>query len=292
MMQNWPANAFLDVPEENAQLETSRFVILPIRYDGTGGAREGARFGPDAIINASQHVELFDEQFHDEFHQAGIHTHPAVVCGNMSVQEVQQRILDTATSLTTKEKTIVALGGDHSISPPLIKACCEVWPQLSVLHFGAHANLRMTHRDSPYNEACAMRRVHELGRTIINIGLRGFSREEHEFMRENDILSITPQTVANDPRGTIQQLMSKLAGHVYISFDIGACDPSLTPGTSHPEPGGLNYKDVLTILESVSRNRQIVAADVVEVNPIGHHVTEFVAARLAYKIITFAQLRS
>ncbi len=290
-MKKWPTNAFLDVEEEYADFEGSRFVILPIGYDGTATIKKGCRFGPDAIIEASQHVDYFDEQLLDEFYQAGIYTHEHVIHENEPPEQVQERIYQAARPLVAAGKTLISLGGEHSITPALVQAVQEKWPQLSVLHFDAHLDLKNRYYGSVYNHACAMRRVHELNAPVVSIGVRSFDKWEYEFTKAHKKVFFTPAEVVADVEGVIKEVLTGLSDQVYITFDIDGLDPSQAPGTGTPEAGGIDYRQALAILEAVGRGKQIVGADIVEVMPIkGQVVTESVAARLAYKIISFAQL--
>jgi agmatinase len=290
-MQKWPTHAFLDMEEQYADFENARFVVLPIGYDASATYKKGSRFGPDAIIEASQHVDLFDEQLLDEFYQVGIYTHEHVIQDAEPPEQVQEKIYQAARPLVAQDKTLLSLGGDHSITPALVRAVQEKWPEVSVLHFDAHLDLKNSYYDSCYNHACALRRVHDLGATAVSIGVRSFDKWEYDFTKTHKKLFFTPAQVTANVQKVATEALSKLSDQVYITFDIDALDPSQAPGTGTPEAGGIRYREVLTILEAVGRHRRIVAADIVEVMPIkGQVVTESVAARLAYKIISFSQL--
>ena len=268
-----------------------RFVVLPIAYDGTATFMKGARFGPDAILAASEHLELFDAQLGREFHQAGIFTHEHVIDEDCSPERAQELIFAAAVSLVQADKTIIGLGGEHSVSFGLVRAVKQRWPGISVLQFDAHADLRNSYHDSKLNHACVMRRIVEMQVPTVSVGVRAYELAEYEFIQANNLTVISPEQVAADLPGCIDKILGELSNQVYVTFDIDALDPSIAPGTGTPEPGGLNYPTALAILEAVGRNKQIVGADIVEVMPIpGSCVTEYVAARLVYKLIAFAQL--
>jgi agmatinase len=290
-MRQWSENAFLDVEKRYGQLATARFVVLPVGYEGTTTYQKGCEAGPDAIIEASQQVELFDEQLLDEFYEAGVHTHAGVAFAGAGPEEAQQLIYGAAKPLMALGKFVLSLGGEHSITAALVRAAQEQWPDVSVLHFDAHADLRNSYLGSPWNHACVMRRVWDLGVKVTHVGIRSYDREQYEFMQERGIEIISPSMVATDRAGAIKRILESLSEHVYLSFDIDALDPSIAPGTGTPEPGGLGYCEVLAILEAVGRGKNLVGADVVEVMPVaGSQITEFLAARLAYKIIAYSQL--
>ncbi|MBN1844307.1 MAG: agmatinase [Sedimentisphaerales bacterium] len=291
MNKQWPGNAFLKIPEAYAQRQTARFVILPIAFDGTATYRKGCCRGPDAILEASSQIEDFDEQLADQFFAAGIYTHPHVAQGDETVEAVQEKIYAAARGVVDAAQIPIGLGGDHSVSLALIRAVRRRYPDLSVLHFDAHADLRASYHDSPLNHGCVMRRVHEWGIRAVSVGVRSYCREEFELIREQGLAIIGPDHLRRRPADSIRAILAALGEPVYITFDIDGLDPSIAPGTGTPEPGGLAYREALNVLENVGRNRTLVGADMVEVMPLpDQSVTEVTAARLVYKIIAFAQL--
>lgn len=266
---------------------------MPIGYEGTTTYQKGCASGPDAIIEASQQVEMFDEQLTGEFYQAGIYTHPAIDFMEADTPEqAQERIFNAADPLFQAGQCVISLGGEHSITAGLVRAAQRKWPDLCVLHFDAHADLRASYHDSLYNHACVMRRVFDMGVPFVSVGIRSYCRDQHEFITANAIGLIPPRRVYQDLSGVINEVLGRLGEHVYITFDIDALDPAFAPGTGTPEPGGLNYFDVLAILEQVGRTKTMVGGDMVEVMPLADtQITEFTAARLVYKMIAYSQLR-
>jgi len=172
--------------------------------------------------------------------------------------ETLRRVRAAAEPWMRAGRFVLALGGEHSITAPLVAAAQEALGPLSVLQIDAHADLRDAYGGTPHSHACVMRRVLETTPRLCQVGIRSWSREEAEA----------------------------------LTVDMDGLDPSLAPGVGTPEPGGLTWRQVLRLLRRVSAAREVVAADVVEVRPVpGHHVTEFVAARLAYKLIAYTQAR-
>lgn len=289
---HWDVNAFLDLPIELADAKQSRFHILPIPFDATTSYCSGAAAGPDAIIAASQQVELFDEHLLSEFHQAGIHTLAPLSCRG-SLEAIHGEIYEAARDSVQKGKFLLGLGGEHAVSGPLIRAYKEQYPNLSVLQIDAHADLRDTYHDTPLSHACVMRRVFDMGVPFIGVGIRSFCGEQYRFRQKHNISWLTPATVREHPLNAVATVLESLSDQVYITFDIDGLDPAVAPGTGTPEPGGLFWEETMILLEAVGRKKQIVGADIVEVMPLpGNHVTEFTAARLACKLIAFSQLRA
>jgi len=292
MPENHPRN-FLDIDPKYYEFNHARFVVLPIGYEGTATYMKGTGKGPDAILEASHHVDDFDEQLFNEFFLTGVYTHEHVVQGDESPEEVQEKICQAAKPLVAASKIVLSLGGEHSITPSLVRAVQEKWTDVSVLQFDAHLDLKNSFYGSVFNHACAMRRVHDLGADVVSIGARSFDREEYEFTQTHNLLYFPPERIRADLDGTIITVLDRLSDQVYISFDIDALDPSQAPGTGTPEAGGIDYREALAVLEAVGRNKRIVGADIVEVAPIpGNKVTESVAARLVCKIMAYEQLYS
>jgi len=284
-------NAFLGLDRRHSTPATARYAVLPVPYEGTSTYKLGTAAGPAAILDASQQVELFDEELHGEFISPGITTCPPVPPADTPAGQMR-RVRDVAGPLVGAGAFLLALGGEHSITAPLVAACAEVHPDLSVLQIDAHADLRDRYGGSKHSHACVMRRVLETTGRIAQVGVRSYSREE--FLSRGKEISnlITPETVSGDPHW-IDRTLSLLSETVYVTIDIDGLDPSIAPGVGTPEPGGLTWQQVTALLRRLCACREVVAADVVEVRPIPpNHVTEFVAARLAYKIIAYTQRRA
>ncbi len=279
---------FLDLPAEFSDPATAQYVVLPVPYEGTVTFGRGTAAGPEAIIAASHQVEWFDEELMGEFYRAGIATAEAVAPAD-TPDEQMQRIRTAAGPIVEAGKFLLALGGEHSITVPLVEAAADHHGEISVLQIDAHADLRDTYNGTKYSHACVMRRVLEITDRIAQVGIRSFSRDDFEARPERVGNFITPKMVAEDS-GWVEKVLALLGEKVYLTVDIDGFDPSEAPGTGTPEPGGLTWRQVTGLVRRVAAERSIVAADIVEVSPIpGSGVTEFLAARLAYKIIAYTQ---
>ncbi|MCP4591018.1 MAG: agmatinase, partial [bacterium] len=249
----------------------------------------GSRFGPDAIIAASEHLELFDEELGAEFHECGIATLDALAPSAGGPQAMHQDVVAYAGRVVRDGQIPLALGGEHGITAGLVRAVAGKFENLSVLQIDAHTDLRNEFEGSAFSHAAVMRRVLEYVEVIVPVGIRSFSSEERIFMDEADLSPVTARQCHFEP-GWIDAVIERLTDDVYISIDIDAFDPAVAPGTGTPEPGGLDWYQVTSLLRRVAGERRIVGADVVEVMPIpGQSVTEYLAARLVYKLICYIQ---
>ena len=280
---------FLGLEGVYADPSSARYAVLPVPYEGTVSYKGGTSAGPAAIIDASQQVELFDEELGGEFFQAGVATCPAVEAAGEPAQQMA-RVAAAAGPIMAAGKFLLALGGEHSITVPLVQAAAEAHGPISVLQIDAHADLRDSYSQTRLAHACVMRRVLETTGSICQVGIRSYCREEYEACPEQVRRFITPEMIAAES-DWIGRALDLLTDTVYVTVDVDGLDPSLAPGVGTPEPGGLTWRQITALLRRVCSQRRVVAADVVEVRPIPpNHVTEFVAARLAYKLIAYTQL--
>ncbi len=280
---------FLDLEPLESAYETARYAVLPIPYDSATSYRSGARDGPRAIIDASAHIETFDEEIRKDMTACGIATVDAVLPNLDGPQAMQRDITTAARSILRDGKTMIALGGDHSVTGALVRAVMTQHKKLSILQIDAHPDLCDTLQQSRYSHATVMRRAHEMGATIVPVGIRCIAVEEHRYMKRSGISPITARE-CHTTSDWMDRAIDGLGEKVYITFDMDGFDPAYAPGTGTPEPGGLDWYQVISLIRRVATERKIVAFDLVEVAPIpGQVVTEFLAARLAYKTICYIE---
>ncbi len=285
-------NNFLALEEKYSTYDTARFAVLPVPYDAAATYRSGAREGPAAIIQASHHVDLFDEELEVECHGAGIATLEAVERNATGPAAMHEDLFKIARRIVGDGKFLFSLGGDHSISSGLIRAMMTKHKKLSVLQIDAHLDLRSVCEGSPYSHASVMRRIVELGASVVPVGIRCVSGEEHRYLKGSGIDPIRARECHSDD-AWMARIPKALGDTVYVTIDIDAFDPACAPGTGAPEPGGLDWYQVTGLLALVAAEKRIVGADIVEVAPVpGQVVTEFLAARLAYKLMCHVTVNS
>ena len=285
---------FFNLPPELSDPNTARFHVLPIPYEGTVCFMHGTAAGPDAILDVSDQMERIDEELRCEYFKAGIATYEPVPSAATPAEQML-RIYDAVRPLFQPGKFPLILGGEHSITPPIVRAATEVYPNLSVLQFDAHSDLRDAFTTGgKFSHASAMRRVIELTPYLTQVGIRSFSAEELRECpdRIDNIITVPMLETETGLRKAIEAILNRLTDTVYISFDIDAFDPAFAPATGTPEPGGMTWRQATTILYEVSRAKNVIGADIVEVAPYqnGNITTEYLAARLAGKIMAYNTL--
>lgn len=257
-------------------------LIGQVPYDGTTSYQPGARFGPRAIIDASRQVELYDHELkRDVSAKVAIATLPELEIDLSSPEANVEHIARFAASVAKQKKFLITLGGEHSITPGLVRPLAARYKDLTVLQIDAHTDMREEYEGTKWNHACAMKRCRDLGVRAVHVGTRNTSVEEQPFLDQKDVFYA--------PEVPVAKILSRITGkHVYLSIDVDAFDPSIMPSTGTPEPGGLSWYDVLALIRALTHERKLVGADVVELAPIPSLVApDFLVAKLVYKIIGY-----
>jgi agmatinase len=268
------------------RFEESKVVILPVPVDRTTSYVSGTRNGPREILEASSHMELWDEEVGADVHGVGIFTLPAMELPFGEMAPLMDEIRRVATAVLARDKFLVTLGGEHSITPPLVAAAAARFKGLSVLQIDAHADLRDSYMGTPHNHACAMRRSLDHAR-LTQVGIRSLSAEEADAAPGLNTTIFYDATMRRDPQW-IERVVDTLTGPVYITIDVDGMDPAIMPATGTPEPGGLSWYEILALLRATIAKRTVVACDVVELSPLpGLMAPNFLCAKLIYKILTY-----
>lgn len=262
---------FLGIPAKS--LAEAQVVILPVPFEETTSYSQGTIAGPEAIIAASRQVELYNPDLDGEIQElVKIATAPSIRGGREAIEEAAAKWTG---------KFLISLGGEHSITPQLVKPFFRKYPNLSVLQIDAHTDMREEWEGSKNSHACAMRRLQELGiKNIIQVGIRNTAKEEQQYLKLENIFW------GND--FDLKKILAKLSDDVYLTFDVDGLDISIMPATGTPEPGGLSYSQALEIIKGVIQNKNLVAVDFVELSPIkGMPAYNFLTAKLIYQLISY-----
>ena len=273
---------FLPVKEAEA-------VVLPIPYEATTTYGSGTRDAPEAILAASRQVELWDEETGwDPSAAVRLATASPITAEVSGPQAMLDKIRKIVQPWVAQGKMVLALGGEHTVTLPLVQAVQTKYPDLQVVALDAHADMRDSYDGSKLSHACALKRVYDLGRPLTILGVRSYSQEESQLLWVAPRLKIFKARDLHTPEGWDQALahLQGLSGPAYITIDADVFDPGVMPAVGTPEPGGLSYYQVLDIVRTVAARGPIVGLDLVELAPIpGHRVSEFTAARGLYKAL-------
>ena len=266
--------------------ETAKAVILPIPLESTTSYVPGTRNGPREILVASSHMELWDEETNTDVHGVGIYTLPEMELPFDDMADLMTEIRRVTAAIIERDKFPVILGGEHSITAPIVAAVAAKHPALSVLQIDAHADLRDSYMGTRHNHACAMRRVLEYARCT-QVGIRSLSTEEAKAAPSLPTRIFYDVSMRQD-KNWIDRVVESLGETVYITIDADGMDPAIMPSVGTPEPGGLSWYEMLALLRAVIAKRRVVGCDLVELCPIPGIVgPNFLCAKLIYKILTY-----
>jgi agmatinase len=281
----YPPLNFASLEEEFSSFERSRAAILPVPYDSTVTARAGTRDGPRAIIEASADMELYDVAAGLEPFRHGIHTLPEVAPHTGSPEAMIDRVESVIGELLDAGKFVVTLGGEHTLAVAGVRAHARRRPGLSVLAFDAHSDLRDEYLDTKYNHACTLRRALEHA-PVTQVGLRSASAEDAALIRDERLAFFQPHELRAAGNDAVVQ---RLSDEVYITIDLDCFDPAEMSAVGTPEPGGLHWDEVTSLLAAVAERKRIVGFDVTELSPsLGPPACAQLAAKLAYRLIGLA----
>ncbi len=268
-------------PEYSSE-SSSSIVIIPVPYDGTSTWMKGADKGPEAILEASGNMELYDIETDSEIYRSGIYTAEAVK-EKTSPEKMAGAVFEKVSGFLEKGKFPVVIGGEHSVTIGSIQAFAEHYPGLSVLQLDAHSDLRNEYQGSGNNHACVMARAREVA-TVVQVGIRSFDKEE---LSDLDMARVFFAHQIHNNNDWMDEATEMLSDNVYITIDLDVFDPSIMPSTGTPEPGGMGWYQSLSFLEKVISRKNMVGFDVVELCPLpSNKAPDFMAAKLIYKLLS------
>ena len=274
---------FGGIPQKYAQKDTAAIYLTSIPYDGTSTWGKGANKGFEAFLEAADNMELYDIETDSEVYKKGIFISEPVLA-NKSPEALFIATYNKTLSLLKTDKFLTFVGGEHSISIGVIKAFYEKYKDLTVLQLDAHTDLRPSYEGSAYNHACAVYDA-SLNTNLIQIGIRSMDSSEKKYWHKEKCF------LAQAIKGRHQWMdesIALLTDKVYITLDLDVFDPAVMPSTGTPEPGGLNWYEVIQYLQRVFTEKEVVGFDIVELAPIANNkAPDFLVAKLYYKMLSY-----
>lgn len=285
---NLPMN-FGGIEEEKySSFDDARVLVFPVSYEGTVSYGAGTGAGAMAIIEASRNMELYEEETDAEVYKIGIHTLEEFTALE-TPEAMMNGLYERTKELLKAEKFVCMLGGEHSVSAPVIRAHAEKFHNISILQIDAHADLRDEYDGTPHSHASIMARsVKDLRIPAVQVGIRSLSADEARSLGEGIPTKIFWAKDIVGRTDWIDAAIDNLTENVYLTIDIDGLDPSLVPTTGTPEPGGLGWYEVLTLLKKLARKRRIVGMDLVEFAKTDNsEAPAFLCAKLVYKSLAY-----
>ncbi len=287
-----PAPEFLEPLTDTASVAQSRAqppdAVWPIPLERTVSYGGGTGRAPAAILAAGNELERYDEELRC-YVDWNVRALPVVADSGQPIDVLLASIQSAAEQHYRSHAFVVALGGEHTLTIPLVRAAAAVFGPLGVLQIDAHADLRSQYLGEPYSHACVMYHVRTVTPHTVGVGIRSLSLPEAQLIRDEDIAIFRACDIPDTADSTwIDRVVAALPELVYVTVDVDGFDPSVFPGTGTPEPGGLSWRQGLSLLRRVFQTRRVVAADIVEAVPLpGTPLTEYAAARLALKMMVY-----
>ncbi len=285
-------------------LDSAQAVILPIPYEATTSYGQGTAQAPHALLQASRYVEIYDE-IRDYEPAAGSRSEvrtkdtdivsrywtAAPIEFSAPFEPAMAAIYQNAAELVKPGRLLCSIGGEHSITGPLIQAHLSHYPDLHVLQIDAHCDLRDSYEGSKLSHASAMARVVEqVGNRLTQVGIRSICAEDRQAIRHHRLPTFFAHSLQGKP--WIQAVIDTLGPQVYLTIDVDGLDPSVVPATGTPEPGGLSWWDTVNLIRAVGEQRQIIGADIVELavtgDPEPDRRSAFTVAKLTYQVLAAA----
>ncbi len=283
MSEEKPPYNFGGLTEEFTDYQKAQAVVVPVPFDLTTSWMSGTRLGPKALIEASGYMELYDIETKSEVYRKGIFTDGDVEA--QTGEQLNQNVYERVSKHIGSKKFVVTLGGEHSISYGAAKAHIEKISNLSILHLDAHTDRREEFEGNKFSHACTLRRISELNDDIVSIGIRSLDISELQYLDEKKVF------YAEDifhSMSWVEDAIKLLQPNVYLTFDLDVFDPAIMPSTGTPEPGGMYWYQVLNLLKEVTKARNLVGCDVVELSPNdANKAPDFLAAKLIYKLLAY-----
>lgn len=274
--------------EKYSNFDYARVMVFPVSYEGTVSYGAGTGKGATAIIDASRNLELYDEETDAEVYKIGIHTADEFP-PQTTPEKMMNGLYEEARKLLSSDKFICMIGGEHSISAPVIRAHAEKFHNLSVLQIDAHADLREVYDGTPHSHACVMARVvKDLRIPAVQIGIRSISADEARSLDDGIPTKIYWAKDIAGRTDWIDSAVNSLTENVYLTIDVDGFDPGLMPTTGTPEPGGLGWYETLTLIRRLAEKRRIVGMDLVEYAYVENFsAPAFLCAKLIYKTLGY-----
>jgi|Laugrespbdmm15sn_2_1035079.scaffolds.fasta_scaffold11310_2 agmatinase len=276
------ANSFMGAAVKPSKPEDAFFHVLPVPYTGARFRGTAMAEAADAILLASQEIETWDGRSVPARH--GIHTHPAVDCKG-SAEKVMEKIAAAVAGIVKKNKFPIGIGGDGAITFGMIKGLLDAGVEnFGVIHIDAQADLRDDDNGDAWSEACVMKRIVDEDVPLFQLGVRSLSKEEADARKVYGVKFYDADYLVSRNVNKVE-LPSEFPENVFLSIDIDGFDPSVFP-TPGAIPGGLGWWQVLSIIESITQQTDIIGMDLTEYSPVsGQPFHDNAAALLIYKIM-------
>lgn len=282
-------NNFLGLPEKYSNFNNSKIVILTIPFENSTSYGAGTRYAPRKIVEASPQLEFFDIEIGREICFEGIATIEEFISNTNDNKKAVNEISSYVQYFLKNKKIPVIIGGEHSISIGSVMALSQYFNEFTVLCMDAHCDLYDSYQNNPYGHASVLRRIYEIHKNVISMGIRTAAKEEVDFFKENGLKVFYATEIRE--KNLWDNIVEMISDNVFISFDFDFFDPSVIPAVGTPEPDGFLWNETLCFFKSLIQRKKVIGIDFVEFSPIeGQFYSDYIAAKFIYKIIGYMYL--
>ncbi|HMS29078.1 MAG TPA: agmatinase [Saprospiraceae bacterium] len=275
---------YAGIDDQFARFDNAGVVLTSIPYDGTSTWGKGADKGFGAFRFASENMELYDIETNSEPYKVGVFMNKPLKVKKLSPEEMVEKVYKHTTELLKSKKFLTFFGGEHSISIGVLRAYAEKHKSMTVLQLDAHTDLRQEYNGTQYNHACAVAEA-QRNSNLLQVGIRSMDISEKKYLQKGKVF-FAHEIMSNDT--WMNQCIKKMTKDVFITLDLDVFDSSLMPSTGTPEPGGMQWYQVLKFLKLVFTKRNVIGFDIVELAPNKHNpAPDFLAAKLYYKMLAY-----
>jgi len=277
-------NTYAGIPKKYANPKHAKVTLTSIPYDGTSTWGKGADKGYDAFLIASENMELYDIETNSEPYKQGVVLEKPLTVKKLTPEAMVKKVYKKTQELLATNKFLTFFGGEHSISSGILRAYAEKYNNLTVLQLDAHTDLRQFYHGTKYNHACAVAEA-QRNAHLMQVGIRSMDIEEKQYLEDGKVY-FAHQIMDNDY--WMEESIRKMTDHVFITLDLDVFDSSIMPSTGTPEPGGMDWYQVLQYLRMVFRRKHVVGFDIVELAPNPYNkAPDFLVAKLYYKMLAY-----
>jgi agmatinase len=280
---------YAGIPEKFGSFDFAKVILTSIPFDGTSTWGKGADEGFKAFLDASENMELYDIETNSEPYKHGVFLEKPLKVKKSTPEEMVDIVFAKTQEQLKTSKLLTYFGGEHSISIGVMRAFAKKYKNLTVVQLDAHTDLRQEYHGTKYNHACAVAEVQKTAR-LIQVGIRSMDVSEKKYL-QRELVYFAHQIMDNDY--WMEESLKKMTDKVYITLDLDVFDSSIMPSTGTPEPGGMEWYQVLQYLRMIFLRKQVVGFDIVELAPNPHNkAPDFLTAKLYYKMLAYFFERS
>ena len=273
---------FAGIPDQYASYETSKTVIIPVSYKGNTDATDRSTNSPKALLEAAQHIELYDHETNTEVYKNGIYLLESLQFTSPSI--MVDEVYNLVKKYIKRNKFIALIGQDAAVSMGAVKASNECFDDLTILQIDAHANVCAEYKGTTIHPRCAMFEANQQA-NLVQVGIRSITKKEKTLINSDQVFFANEMATDDYWMDTITDL---LTGKVYVSFNLNAMDPSLISSVYHPEPGGLFWYETLEFLQKVCKEKEIIGLDFHGLHTDQKSdISAILASKLFYKILNY-----